>query len=400
MFKTRRAMAIIGAMLLAGSGITPISATAPAGAGPLVPGGGRTYQDADGWHIVGHHIREFSGSVSDTHFVDVRIFIQWFAGSESVGTAFEPILLDAVVGGTRTPWHVVVTDEFVGADRVEWRFALVGGLQTLFPVGGLELSPATTDGHSVSGSVENDSPLDAEGLVIHAMFRNADGGVVDAATSPVLPTLPAGASVPYAFAGNPNAEPAATVEVWAETTAGQYLTNWENFFGDLNLARFDEQILWLARERIVTGCNGGNFCAYRGVTRAQLAAFIDRAIELPNTDVDYFTDDDGHWAEDSINRLAEAGIVHGCAEGSYCPTGRVNRGQVAKFLVLAYDVPPSEVDAFTDDETSTTEAYQNALAAAGLSFGCNSFLGKYCPNRQLTRDEMAAFLYRAEHFEP
>jgi hypothetical protein len=63
-----------------------------------------------------------------------------------------------------------------------------------------------------------------------------------------------------------------------------------------------------------------------------MASFLDRALALPATGTDYFTDDDGTTHEGAINRLAAAGITSGCAAGRFCPTRHVTREQMAAFL--------------------------------------------------------------------
>ena len=68
------------------------------------------------------------------------------------------------------------------------------------------------------------------------------------------------------------------------------------------------------------------------VSRAQAATFLDRALGLPETDVDFFTDDDGSVHEGAINRIAAAGITTGCGSGRFCPRTRVSREQMAAFL--------------------------------------------------------------------
>jgi hypothetical protein len=60
-----------------------------------------------------------------------------------------------------------------------------------------------------------------------------------------------------------------------------------------------------------------------------------RALDLPATATDYFTDDDASIFEDNINRLAEAGITRGCnppANDNYCPGDNLTRGQIAAFF--------------------------------------------------------------------
>ena len=69
---------------------------------------------------------------------------------------------------------------------------------------------------------------------------------------------------------------------------------------------------------------------------ATLASFLVRALDTPLTEVDFFDDDDGAPHEDAINSLAAAGVVTGCAERVYCHTGTVTREQMAAFLYRAF----------------------------------------------------------------
>jgi hypothetical protein len=71
-----------------------------------------------------------------------------------------------------------------------------------------------------------------------------------------------------------------------------------------------------------------------------MAAFLVRALGLTDTgDGNLFTDDDGNIFEDSIDKLATAGITLGCnpADGNtkFCPHDYVTRGQMAAFLKRA-----------------------------------------------------------------
>ena len=92
------------------------------------------------------------------------------------------------------------------------------------------------------------------------------------------------------------------------------------------------------------------FCPKDPVNRGQMATFLDRALDLPDTDEDFFTDDNGIPAEDAINRIAAAGITTGCAPDKYCPKKSVTRAQMATFLDRAFDFPDTDEDFFTDDD--------------------------------------------------
>jgi hypothetical protein len=70
-----------------------------------------------------------------------------------------------------------------------------------------------------------------------------------------------------------------------------------------------------------------------------MAVFMVRALGLPPTDIDYFTDDGDSPFEDHINRIAEAGITVGCNppdNDKFCPDDAVTRGQMAAFLKRAF----------------------------------------------------------------
>jgi hypothetical protein len=114
---------------------------------------------------------------------------------------------------------------------------------------------------------------------------------------------------------------------------------------------------------------------------------------------DPFTDDDGSVFENSIEWLRAQGITQGCnppANDRFCPDDEVSRGQMAAFLVRALNYPATSVDYFTDDGGSVFENSINRLRAAGVTQGCNPpNNSRYCPSGLVTRGQMAAFLVRA-----
>ncbi len=126
-----------------------------------------------------------------------------------------------------------------------------------------------------------------------------------------------------------------------------------------------------------------------------MAAFLDRALHLPVTATDYFTDDAGTTFEGNINRLAASGITTGCGPTTFCPTADVTRGQMAAFLDRAFHLPVTATGYFTDDAGTTFEGNINRLAASGITKGCSPTT--FCPGAgaEVTRGQMAAFLHRA-----
>ena len=164
-------------------------------------------------------------------------------------------------------------------------------------------------------------------------------------------------------------------------------------FPDADGNKHEASIEWIYANGITAGCAAELFCPNGLVTRGQMATFLARALDLPSATVDHFTDDNASTHESAINRIADAGITAGCDASRFCPDGVVTRAQMASFLVRALDLAPSGTDHFVDDNSSTHEARINAIAAAGLTAGCSAT--RYCPDGAVTRAQMATFLTRA-----
>jgi len=109
---------------------------------------------------------------------------------------------------------------------------------------------------------------------------------------------------------------------------------------------FGGEILGLLEMGITDGCTATSFCPNQAVTRAEMAAFLVRALDLaPASNDDPFTDDDGHFLENHINSLHASGITDGCTATSFCPNQAVTRAEMAAFLVRALDLAPASNDA-------------------------------------------------------
>ena len=92
-----------------------------------------------------------------------------------------------------------------------------------------------------------------------------------------------------------------------------------------------------------------------------MASFLARALNLPATPTDYFTDDEGSSYENDIDRVREAGITTGCGAGLYCPASNVTRAQMASFLVRALGLSAgADIDYFTDETRRRTRRTSTA----------------------------------------
>jgi hypothetical protein len=142
------------------------------------------------------------------------------------------------------------------------------------------------------------------------------------------------------------------------------------------------------------GCEPGAACEQDEVHRDEMALFLTRAFELPPYDGDdFFTDIDDSEYRSEINAVAEENLTVGCTETEYCPDGLVTRAQMATFIQRAFGIPDTDENKFTDDDGSTHEDAINAIVDAGIAQGCGGT--NFCPDRNVTRGEMAQHLHLA-----
>ena len=107
-----------------------------------------------------------------------------------------------------------------------------------------------------------------------------------------------------------------------------------------------------AAEGWPAGCNprSGWYCLSRTATRGEMAAFLVKRLAFGPTGDDFFSDDDGHPFEDAINRLGAAGVSQGCnppANDHFCPDTEMTRDQMTTFLTRALalsHIRPQSVD--------------------------------------------------------
>ncbi len=174
-------------------------------------------------------------------------------------------------------------------------------------------------------------------------------------------------------------------------------------FSDDNGNIHEGNIEAIAADGVTKGCNppaNNLFCPSSSVTRGQMAAFLVRALNLPSTGTDFFTDDGASGFESDINRLAAAGITKGCnppENDEFCPETIVTREVMAAFLVRAFDYADTGGGGlFADTADSMFRSDIDRLATAGVTKGCDPpDNDRFCPNDPVLRDQMASFLARA-----
>ena len=186
---------------------------------------------------------------------------------------------------------------------------------------------------------------------------------------------------------------------------------WQGKFLDDEGSVHESSINQLAASGITLGCDSGRygrgphqFCPEEKVTRAQMVRFLGRALgltvktdgETPSLD---FTDInlEAEYAQ-YLNALGP--IATGYPDGTFRPSQPITRGEVAIMLNRALPLNDSgDRNAYADvdesDEPELAKAVAN-LAAAGITQGCASEPEPlFCPDKPLSRAQMASLLVRS-----
>jgi len=156
---------------------------------------------------------------------------------------------------------------------------------------------------------------------------------------------------------------------------------------------------------IMPGCTATTFCPLRIVTRADMAVFIERSLNVfvPPAGLPPIFGDvaPGAYAYDFIGDFSRRGITNGCTATAYCPSSGISRAQMAVFLLraehgAAYVPPPATGTMFSDVAGGGFAAWIEQLAREQITLGCGG--GRFCPGGTVSRSQMALFLSRTLHF--
>ena len=102
-----------------------------------------------------------------------------------------------------------------------------------------------------------------------------------------------------------------------------------------------------------------------------------------------------------IEAVENAGYTTGCGSARYCPDNLITRAEMAVFLVRGihgsgFTPPPATGRVFFDVPASYWAAsWIEQLYADGITTGCRA--GQFCPDQNVLRSEMAAFLVRSKY---
>jgi hypothetical protein len=280
----------------------------------------------------------------------------------------------------------------------------VGGPNCNHPVGATVTSTGFNRTSDTSCGLDGTDDLESVGdLGLRSVFRNGGGGysLYPEEGSPLVDTVPdtdtdlpdadqRGVLRPQFAGGDIGAIEVDDCGVLFHDITGVHEFCWE--------------IGWLAGSGVTTGLADGGYHPGDEVTRGSMAAFMYRLAGSPRGDdpactTAAFPDvPASHAFCGEIDWLADEDIAGGFGDGTYRPADGVTRSSMAAFMYRLAgnpdgDDPTCKVEAFPDVPTSHPFCGEIAwLVDVDITTG---FLdGTYRPAAPVTRQSMAAFMYR------
>lgn len=164
--------------------------------------------------------------------------------------------------------------------------------------------------------------------------------------------------------------------------------------------KFLREIKWMKSSGLTTGYADGSFHPQESLTREAMAAFLYRqagrpAFTMPSAG---FTDvQPGHKFYREIMWMKAAGLSKGYANGSYRPSTTLSRAAMAAFMYRQAGTPAVYPKNRFSDVGPSHQFYREIewMRAVGITTGNAD--GTYRPNDPVTREAMAAFMYRQSH---
>ena len=186
-----------------------------------------------------------------------------------------------------------------------------------------------------------------------------------------------------------------------ENTAGGHT---DTGFVDVEGGPHAEDIRFIVDRGLTIGCDseGPRYCPDRDVTRAEVAIFLARALDLDTT-LSYrgvFTDvpRDAPYAP-HVEVIGALGLSDTGVGEPYRPNDPMLRSEMAVFLQRAFRLStPDDTTASSFSDLAPDVPYLEAVEAVltgGITQGCETDPLRYCPQDTVRRDTIASFLARA-----
>ena len=185
--------------------------------------------------------------------------------------------------------------------------------------------------------------------------------------------------------------------LYARTSTTFEFSNSTTSFSDVEGRQLANEVYYLTSRKVINGTSSTTYSPTKGITRAQFAALISRALDLQRLSNFEFKDTVNDRLKLDISKAYDNGLINGMSNTTYAPNGIVTREQAAVMMVniLKYAGYPVEsvkpVLGYKDTNKISSWASKEVgiLTALNIMEGYNN---TFNPKQPLTREQMAKIL--------
>ena len=115
-----------------------------------------------------------------------------------------------------------------------------------------------------------------------------------------------------------------------------FISSGSTDYDDIDGAWYSGYAEYMTEKGIMNGYPDGTFRGEKPLTRAELSKMISKQFEGNGEETD-FSDIEGHWAKESIEKVYAEGIVNGYPDGTFRPDESITRAEAVKMFNILFD---------------------------------------------------------------
>lgn len=188
-----------------------------------------------------------------------------------------------------------------------------------------------------------------------------------------------------------------TLSSWCMVTVNDVQGEEIQFTDITNRHMYYMEIMALAELGVINGYPDGTF-RNKSVSRAEFSTFIARALELPESDSRFKDVPETAPLYDGVSRAANAGIIKGFTDGTFRPTERIKREDVAVMIDRALQfkgiyTDQAEIVPYIDRKRISSYALESVDRVYHYDVMGPYVIDSFTPEVSVSRGQTAHFLY-------
>ena len=163
-------------------------------------------------------------------------------------------------------------------------------------------------------------------------------------------------------------------------------------FGDVDGGRYFADAVQWSVDNGITGVDGSCFSPDQPVTRGETAVWIWRMQDRPEAPAHSFVDVTVVEQQQSVAWMVSEGVTTGTSDTTFSPDRELTRVEVAAFLWRLAERPDAAAHPFVDVLSGWQQGPVSWMASTGITTGTSD--STFSPDGTLTRAQLITFLYR------